>query len=121
MPEPADPLGGSLPRIRGTQIGLSKPALVDQIKASMRDGRFAYHELRGRIAGVRDPKGTYHVKDGHHRMAAALEIYKETADATAVRELLRWGLWDEVDHPPIDSCPLPARDWWGAFRNWLGF
>lgn len=120
-PEPTSGRGGRLPRIRGTQIGLDHPDAVDQIKADMRAGQFLYQELRARIAGVRDPRGTYHVKVGHHRMAAAMELYRETGDATAVLELMRWGFWDPVDRPPIDSRPLPARRGWAALRNWLGF
>jgi hypothetical protein len=111
----------SLPLIRGTQIGLRDPGQVDRIKASMRDGSFAFHESDLRISGLRDVKGTYYVKDGHHRMAAAWELAQETADPTPIFELVRWGRWSEVEHPPNDACPLPARDWWGAFRNWLGW
>jgi hypothetical protein len=118
MSEP-EPPAARLPKIRGTQEGLRDPALVEQIKADMKAGRFAFHELRGQIAGVRDPKGVYYVRVGHHRMAAAMEIYRETHDPTPVLELLRWGNWDQVDNPPNDRAPLPGRDWWGAFRNWL--
>jgi hypothetical protein len=99
---------------------LKNPEQVDQIKADMLAKRFAYHEARGRVTGLHGPRGVYYVKDGHHRMVAAMEIYKETGDATPVLELIRWGKWDESDHRPIDRRPLPARDWWGAFRNWLG-
>lgn len=106
-----------LPKIRGTQIGLRDPALVDRLKADMREGRFAYQEPRGRITGVRDVRGVYYVKEGHHRMAAAVEIYQETGDATVVQELLRCGEFPEVNYCPKDGCPLPARDWWGALRN----
>jgi hypothetical protein len=106
--------------VRGTQIGLRAPEVVDRIKADMRAGRYAYQEPRGRIAGVRDARGTYHVKVGHHRMAAAMEVYRENGDPAAVWELIYWGFWDEVERPPIDSRPLPARGWWGALRNWLG-
>ncbi|MBL8800212.1 MAG: hypothetical protein JNM56_40400 [Planctomycetia bacterium] len=111
----------SLPLIRGTQIGLREPAQVDRLKASMRVGEFAFHELDLRISGLRDTRGTYYVKDGHHRMTAALELAQETDDPTPVFELLRFGWWSEVTHPPNDARPMPARDWWGAFRNWLGW
>jgi filamentous hemagglutinin len=67
-----------LPTIRGTQVGLQNPALVDQIKAQMRSGQFPYDEIGCRVIGIRDSNGTCHVKDGHHRMVAAFELYWET-------------------------------------------
>ena len=66
-----------LPAIRGTQVGLKNPALVDQIKVKMRAGQFPYHEIGCRVIGIRDSNGTYHVKEGHHRMVAAMELYRE--------------------------------------------
>src|SRR5262249_28883592 len=63
------------PRIRGTQLGLKNPALVDQLKAAMRAGQFHFHEIRAQVGGVRDRKGVYHVVDGHHRIVAAWEIW----------------------------------------------
>ena len=110
-----------LPTIRGTRLGLREPSQVDQIKAAMLSLRFPYHEVHARITGVRDPRGVYYVKDGHHRIAAAMEIYRETGDPTPLLELVRWGKWDNVPASPIDGRPLPSRYWWGAFRNWLGF
>jgi hypothetical protein len=109
-----------LPSIRGTQVGLKKPWLVDQIKADMRSGRFEFEEMRGRIGGVFDRRGRYHVVEGHHRMAAALEIYYEAGDDRSVGELLRCGRWTPRDGGPAFSRPFPSRRWWGAFRNWLG-
>jgi filamentous hemagglutinin len=111
----------SLPRIRGTQIGLRNASLVDQIKAAMREGRYGFDERRGRIGGVLDRRGTYYVIEGHHRMAAAMELFYESGDSAAVVALLHWGLWTELEKPPSDRRPLPARDWWGAFRNWFGY
>jgi hypothetical protein len=54
-------------------------------------------------------------------MVAALEIYKETGSATCVHELIAHGRWSDTDYPPRLSRPMPARDWLGSFRNWLGF
>jgi len=115
MPESKRPI---VPKIRGTQIGLSNPEQIDQIKADMLAGRFDYSASR--IAGVRDPRGVYYVKVGHHRMVAAFEIFKENRDPSPVLALLSWGNWSDVEKPPVDARPMPARDWWGIFRNWLG-
>jgi hypothetical protein len=111
---------GSLPRIRGTQVGLRNPGLVDEIKAAMRAGRYAFQEPRSQIGGVLDPRGTYHVEEGHHRMAAGLELFAKTGEATFAQDLLRWGRWTRKQ-APSNSRPMPARDWWGKLRNWLGF
>ncbi len=105
------------PRIRGTQIGLKNPSQVDTIKAAMREGRYAFGEARGRVGGYVDARGVYHVVEGHHRMAAALEIERETGDSTAVTTLLVLGHWEYQDRPPQESRPMPARNWWGWFRN----
>jgi hypothetical protein len=111
--------GGRLPRIRGTQIGLRDPTTVDHIKRDMLAGRYAYEEPRGRIGGILDLRGTYHVGEGHHRMCAALEILRETGDDRPVRLLLQWGDWEHKDRPPT-SRPMPARHWWGRLLNRLG-
>ena len=115
------PGDAGLPKIRGTQIGLKKPWLVDQIKADMWGGCFDYVAVRGRIGGVLDDRGCYHVVEGHHRMAAALEIYREKGDSAPVRELLQCGRWDVRKDGPAYSRPFPHRGWWGVLRNWLGF
>jgi filamentous hemagglutinin len=94
---------------------------VDAIKLDMLQGNYHYGEPHGRIGGWLDSKGVYYVGEGHHRMAAAQEVYRETGDATAVLELLKWGEWTKTERPPSGSRPLPARAWWGKFRNWLGF
>jgi len=110
-----------LPKIRGTQIGLRDPTSIDLLKADITAGSYAYAEARGQIGGIIDTRGTYYVLEGHHRMAAALEIFQETGDDTPVRSLLSWGRWSLVTKPPTGSRSFPARSRWGAFRNWLGF
>src|SRR5687767_11057741 len=111
----------ALPRIRGTQVGLRDPALVDQLKVDMIAGTYAFEEDRGRIGGVIDSHGTHHVVDGHHRMAAALEILQETGDEKAVQTLIDFGRWTQLENPARDSRPFPHRTFWGTFRNWLGY
>ena len=110
----------ALPNIRGTQIGLRDPTLVDALKSEMAAGRYAFDEDRGQIGGVIDPRAVYHVVDGHHRMAAALELFHEIGDDKAVRALLDWGRWSHVENRPFSSRPFPGRSAWKTFRNWLG-
>jgi len=101
-------------------VGLRNPASVDAIKADMRAGAFRFSEPSGQIGGVLDPSGTYHVQEGHHRMVAALELYRETGDDRYVMELLLRGRWTLVGRPR-SSRPMPARAWWGRLRNWVGY
>jgi hypothetical protein len=109
-----------IPRIRGTQIGLRDPGLVDRLKVEMIAGRYGFQEPRGQIGGVMDSRGVYHVIDGHHRMAAALEVFRETGDDNPVVMLVKWGWWTVLEKAPRASRPFPHRSWWGTFRNWLG-
>jgi filamentous hemagglutinin len=109
-----------LPRIRGTQIGLRDPKLVDQIVSDMLANLFAFDEPRGQIAGFIDERATYYVCEGHHRVIAALEIFRETGDDRFVRLLLFWGRWTQCIRPPIYWRPLPSRRFWGKLRNWIG-
>jgi hypothetical protein len=111
----------ALPKIRGTQIGLRDPTLIDRLKADMTAGSYAFEEARGQIGGVIDARGIYHVIEGHHRMAAALELFQETGDDNPMRALLSCGRWSLVTQPPTDTRPFPSRSKWGAFRNWLGY
>jgi len=111
---------GPLPKVRGTQIGLQKPAQVDHIKAAMKRGSYAFSEPRGKIGGFVDKKGVYHVVEGHHRMAAAMELWKETGDPRHVQSLVQHGRFVPKARPD-SSRPLPSRSRWGAFRNALGF
>ena len=107
--------------IRGTQIGLRDPTLVDRLKSEMIADKFAFDEERGQIGGVIDSRGIYHVIEGHHRMAAALDLFHEIGDDKFVQALLQRGRWSKVESVPVDSRPFPARSAWRAFRNWLGF
>src|SRR5205823_2069538 len=111
----------ALPRIRSCQIGLRNPGLVDEIKADMLAGRYAFSEPRGQIGGWRDTEGIYYVNDGNHRMVAALELVRENGNAEFVLSLIRWGRWTLADEPPIGARPMPARDWFRRLRNWLGY
>jgi hypothetical protein len=107
------------PKIRGTQVGLQRPAQVDSIKAAMRAGTFNY--AASVISGFVDPRGVYHIYEGHHRMVAALELERETGDSMYVLNLLIAGAWTDWPRAPLDSRPMPARTWWGWFRNRLGY
>lgn len=110
-----------LPRIRGTQRGFRDPGQIDQIKTDMLSGNYRFSSPEGIIAGVRDRSGVYHVTEGHHRMAAALEIHRSNGDRSFVDRLLQHGRWSSRTSAPHDSRPMPARDWLGNLRNIMGF
>ena len=100
---------GSIPEIKGTQVGLRDPAQIDLMKSDMLNGSFEFTATRGKIAGYIDSKGNYYIIEGHHRMAAAQEIYKTTGDATYIHKLLENGKWDKTNKVPVDALPLPTR------------
>ncbi|WP_133052293.1 DUF6862 domain-containing protein [Gilliamella apis] len=100
---------GSIPEIKGTQVGLRDPAQIDLMKSDMLNGSFEFTATRGKIAGYIDSKGNYYITEGHHRMAAAQEIYKTTGDATYIHKLLENGKWDKTNKVPVDALPLPTR------------
>jgi len=83
----------TVPPIYGTQIGFRTPAIVDDIKTAMRAGQFDFQAGNNRIAGIRVLGNVYYVREGHHRMAAALELHREENDPQWVLELIRWGMW----------------------------
>ncbi len=109
------------PKIRGTQTGFRKPGQIDGIKRAMLDGSFDFKDIKKRIGGYLDSKGTYHVTEGHHRMAAAQEIYKETGNSQYITQLLNEGRWTKQDLPLLESKPMPSRSFLGSLRNKLGF
>lgn len=98
-----------IPNIKGTQVGLRNLEQVDVLKEEMLNGNFEFSSLRGKIAGFIDKKGNYYVSEGHHRMAAAQDIYKSTGDRSYIDKLLENGKWDLIDKAPNNMKPLPIR------------
>lgn len=80
-----------LPRIRGTQKGLRDPSQVDILKAAMKEGRFDYLASGATMAGIRDKRMVFHVKDGHHRVVAALEIFQGNRRHDTTAPIARMG------------------------------
>ena len=79
------------------------------MKYDMINGKYDFKKPENIIAGYVDAKGNYYITEGHHRMAAAMEIYKKTGDASYINKLLSNGKWTETQKPPIDAKPLPKR------------
>lgn len=100
---------GSLPNIKSLQVGLREPHQIDFIKNDMQNGKYLYSDPKGIIAGFVDNNGRYYISEGNHRMAAALELYKETGDATFVNSLLKNGVWTKTNTVPADARPMPKR------------
>lgn len=75
----------------------------------MRNGNYRFESPKGIIGGYVDKNGKYWVSEGHHRMAAAKEIYKETGDASNVKKLIENGRWTKTEYPPVDGRKFPKR------------
>jgi RHS repeat-associated protein len=99
------------------QVGLRNPKAVDALKKSMLDGSFDYTIVKGKITGYYH-QGMHIISDGHHRVVAAIEIFKEKGNAEPLLNLIKNGNWRNQAHP---YRPMPSRDLMGKFRNWLGF
>lgn len=107
--KPKQGLDNSIPNIKGTQVGLRDPSQIDALKTEMLNGNFEFNSIRGKIAGFIDQNGNYYVSEGHHRMAAAQEIYQSTGDRLYIDKLLENGKWDYIDKAPNNVKPLPRR------------
>lgn len=79
----------SIPNIKGTQVGLRNPAQIDSMKDDMINKVYDFTLPQNRIAGYVDSKGAFYVTEGHHRMAAAQELYKNTGDASYINNLIK--------------------------------
>lgn len=74
-----------------------------------------------RSRGFAAKNGFYHKGEGHHRMAAALEIYKKTGDSNFVNKLIENGRWDPINTAPSNSVPMSSRYFWERMKNKLAF
>ncbi len=99
------------PRIRSGigQTGFREPENIANIKADMQNNRYRFESPEGQVAGWKDAQGNYYLGEGHHRMAAAMEIFEETGDPSNVNRLLQNGHWTIVERPPVGVGPLPRR------------
>lgn len=93
------PEGNTPPLVKATINELRTPEKVDSIKADMLSGDYDYDLPENRIDGSQVGK-TYYVGDGHHRMTAATEIFKETGDAKPMQQLVVHGIFPKAFLPP---------------------
>ena len=109
------------PKIKATQIGLRNPKQIDGMKKDMLDGTFDFSLPKNQVGGFVDSNGIYYMGEGHHRMVAAQEIYKETGDAKYINKLIENGSWTRTNSPPTDARAMPSRSFFSNLRNKLGF
>lgn len=76
--------------IRMTQSSLNKDK-VKEIKNKMISGDFDFTKDENKI-GYEFLENVYYITEGHHRMQAALEIWKENGNYECVRNLIKNGL-----------------------------
>ena len=120
------PMGGAssfkyIPKIKTVvQVGLRNPRNVDAIKKILLDPKKAeeIYALKESLSGYIH-KGVVYLEGGHHRVAAAKEILKETGNAEPLRRLLQGGRWTKMK--PHTSRPLPGRSFWAKVRNKFNF
>ncbi len=105
-----------------SQNEVPEPEKIELFKRLMREGQFRYESLEGRIGGFyHERRRLFLVGEGHHRLAAALEIAREEGDWRPFRQLIRHGLWEITDKYPARACRLPVRAGWGDYFAWRRF
>lgn len=92
------------------QPSITRPEDVDSIKQSIVAGTFDFKELNNRIGGYYQPRNKiFYVAEGNHRLAAALEIAKETGNWSPAKKLLQNGNWDETQGAPQQYFKINVR------------
>jgi hypothetical protein len=97
-----------------TQTGLdpTKSKNIDDYKSRMLQKTFDYGDNR-QVSGLFHPgSGTYFVSEGHHRLAAALEIARETGNWSPFKKLIQNGYWGEAAELPGERHRLAMRSGW---------
>lgn len=101
------------------QSSVDEWAKIEAIKRDMLDDKFDYAAARAVISGIYDARGkVFYVGEGHHRLAAALEIARETDNWIPFRKLVDYGLWDIKDQAPPGAHVLPVRS---TVWTWIGW
>ncbi len=108
--------------LSGSQNVVDRVNDIEAFKRDMLEERFLFESSEGRIGGhYHERRRIFFVGEGHHRLAAALEIAKETGDWRPFRRLLRHGLWQKTDRIPDLHHRLPVRSTWGNYLSWRSF
>jgi hypothetical protein len=84
--------------IRMTQFGVDRNK-SQKIKESMKSGNYDFEIDSNRI-GFEIFNNVFYITEGHHRMQAALEIWKETKDYSFVERLIENGLKWSINKLP---------------------
>ena len=85
---------------------------MDELKRKMVAGTFDY-QSDVQIAGYyHEETRTFFLEEGHHRVAAALELAYETGNWTYFRKLVDAGYWDLRVDVPFSRHRLTMRGKW---------
>ncbi len=87
--------------IRMTQSNVEKEK-VNRIKSDMISQKYDFTKDSNKI-GYEFIDNTYYITEGHHRMQAALEIWKETGNYEYVESLINNGSRYDVTKKPYNS------------------
>jgi hypothetical protein len=111
-----------LPQIRGTQPVLLKPQTYHEVREKMLNNDYDYTQPENKIGGYQlADRNIFYVGDGHHRMAAAMDLYWKTGNAEPAQKLISQGIWSLTTRPPVGGQVFPAFSFSGRIRNFLAF
>lgn len=100
-----------------------KALSIDQYKSQLLANTFDYSS-NDQIAGLYSHRtNSFFVNEGHTRLAAALEIAKDTGNWSHFKRLVKYGYWHKTDSASFKHYPLPMRSTWSNFfqcRRTLG-
>ncbi len=108
--------------LSSTQSYVEDWVKVAALKKAMLNGSFAFSSLEGRIGGeYHEPRKIFFVGEGHHRLAAALEIAFESGNWSCFNKLIRYGDWEKTSRNPRDAYRLPVRSRMLTYLGWGRF
>ena len=114
VPElPASPEVPQLFIISGVRENRNVPEVVERYKEAMLSDSFDYPSPSNRVGGLYHELSTvYIVKEGHHKLMAALSIAAEKGDWSYFKRLINHGGWRRSDAYPkyLDRGSLPVLE-----------
>ncbi len=108
--------------IMSMQGGIGNWDKYDHYLKVLSNGTFDYKDDDHVVSGYYHERSrTYFVNEGNHRIAAALQIAKDTGNWAPFKKLIGHGTWSITGELPRDRYRVHVRSTWGNFISWKYF